>query len=400
MKLKRLFFICLATSLLFACRSNPDLPEQPTVEPAPAFADRTVLVYLMADNSLSPFSTSDMSEMLEGIQTVNTQRNNLIVYLDRNGDSPLLLRLAKNSEQEIVKDTLLCYDKERNSVGVAEMTETFASVFDHFQAEHYGLVLWSHGDGWLPYQNINSRWIGQDTNGWSTDYRLNITDLHTVLQSAPHFEFLLFDACYMQSVEVAYELRDCVDYFIGSPTEIPGPGGLYQEVVPALFASSNTALAVAESYYQPYKQLYNGGVGMSNNNWTGGVSVAVLQSSKLHALAGETRSLLLRAQPVGNLNGIMCYDQFRSCNYHDLDGYMKRVAGSQFDYEAWKRSYEAAVIYRETTPMNYNTTSLGRGKMVSMDGLTGVSTYILDGATTYQNNFYRTLSWYKDTQAN
>ena len=55
---------------------------------------------------------------------------------------------------------------------------------------------------------------------------MNISDLVTILSAdaVPHFDFVLFDACFMQSIEVAYALRNFTDYYIGSPTEIPGPG--------------------------------------------------------------------------------------------------------------------------------------------------------------------------------
>ena len=48
----------------------------------------------------------------------------------------------------------------------------------------------------------------------------------------PHFDFIMFDACFMMSVEVAYEVRNYTDYYIGSPTENPGPGAPYDKVVP------------------------------------------------------------------------------------------------------------------------------------------------------------------------
>lgn len=52
---------------------------------------------------------------------------------------------------------------------------------------------------------------------------MNIPDFREALSSAfpKPLKFILFDSCNMQSVEVAYELRDCAEYFIGSPTEIP-----------------------------------------------------------------------------------------------------------------------------------------------------------------------------------
>lgn len=83
---------------------------------------------------------------------------------------------------------------------------------------------------------------------------MNISDLHEALSVAPHFDFMLFDACYMQSVEVIYQLRDRTDYFIGSPTEIPGPGAPYEAVVPALFSQDKPEINIAESYYTVYAE--------------------------------------------------------------------------------------------------------------------------------------------------
>ena len=163
-----------------------------------------------------------------------------------------------------------------------------------YLADSYGLVYWSHGDGWLPYPlRAGTRWVGQDKgNG---DNRMNISEFVEILKSAPHFDFMLFDACYMQSVEVIYQLRDRTDYFIGSPTEIPGPGAPYEAVVPALFSQDKPEINIAESYYTVYAEKYNNGIGISNENWTGGVSVSVVKSSELPALATATKGVLQTA---------------------------------------------------------------------------------------------------------
>lgn len=111
--------------------------------------------------------------------------------------------------------------ESRNSVDVSNMKEVVNTAFSEYPAQSYGLVLWSHGEGWLEYQNPKTRWWGQDTGG--KDYRMNLSDLNDVLRNTPHLNFLLFDACFMQSVEVVYELKAHADYIIGSPTEIPAP---------------------------------------------------------------------------------------------------------------------------------------------------------------------------------
>lgn len=97
----------------------------------------------------------------------------------------------------------------------------------------------------------------------------------------------------MQSAEVAYELRDCVEYLIGSPTEIPGPGAPYKSVVPELFTETNCAENIASAYFDAYQKSYNGVVG-SNDNWTGGVNTSVIKSAALDELALATRSIFTK----------------------------------------------------------------------------------------------------------
>ena len=52
---------------------------------------------------------------------------------------------------------------------------------------------------------------------------MNISEFVEILEVTPHFDFILFDACFMQSVEVAYELRDYTDYCIGFQQRYQAP---------------------------------------------------------------------------------------------------------------------------------------------------------------------------------
>ena len=382
-----------------SCGNDPDIPDTPKPEPIPEMGTRTVLAYIAADNTLNSFSTIDIEEMKEGMEKVDSRQNNLLVYVDRNRTSvnpnTHLIRICRDATNKVILDTLVTYtNTPRNSVGVAEMKEVLTYVFDKFPSTSYGFVMWSHGDGWLPFPTAKSRWIGQDTDNDSKDKRLNIDDLRVVLESQPHFDYVFFDACYMQSIEVAYELRHCADYFIGSPTEIPGPGAPYQKVVPYLFAKNDAASGIAKAYFDYYASNYKDGVGISNTNWTGGVSIAVLQSDKLEALATASRQIPLYTTANINSSGIFCYDPLRTRNYHDMAGLVKSLAPDVSVYNQWETAYNAALTYANTTERNYNTDSWGNGKMVSMNGFTGVSSYIFTGSQNYQNTYYKTLAWY------
>ena len=369
-----------------------------TVEPGdPLKSSRTVLVYVAADNTLSGFALPDFEEMKVGMAKVEDVDVNFLVYIDKGG-SPQLLEL-KNENGTVVEKVVKTYSS-RNSVGVSETQEVFAAVFSNtqYQADSYGLVYWSHGDGWLPYPlGANTRWVGQDIgNG---DKRMNISEFVEILETAPHFDFILFDACFMQSVEVAYELRDYTDYCIGSPTEIPGPGASYDELVPAMFFSEDAAVDIAKAYYEPYAAKYDEGNGISNTNWTGGASVCALRTEPLVDLAVFTKQILPGTVDNASLRkSVFDYDKRRGSDgyqdghvgYYDLVGMMRMITDDNA-YEAWKQIFNSAVAYWVTTPMNFSGFSQS---MFSMEGTNGVSCYIPSTSNTATDKAYRSTEWY------
>lgn len=307
--MRRLLYTLFFASLLTACGGNDDnLPEP---EPLPVVeGDRAVLVYMADDNSLDnstvDFAGEDMKEMVEGLGTFNTEKNvHLLVYVDKkrkiadapDASFPCLMELT--NEDGVGKYTVLKeYESPRNSVGLDEMKEVFKDVFSAYQASSYGLVYWSHGDGWVPQRLPDTRWIGQDGNNY-----MDLSEFAEALQVVPYLDFLMFDACFMQSVEVAYALRNEADYIIASPTEIPGPGAPYKEIMQWIM-TEGAAKQIGEVYYDMYRAKYNGGVGMSNDNWTGGVSIAVTRTEDLEALAQATREALSTITPP--LNQAFC----------------------------------------------------------------------------------------------
>ena len=393
-KLKKLILALLTvitvTTVLVACNHND--------EPDPVQEEdlRTVLVYIAADNSLTSFAAEDVAEMVSGFAAVDADKNNLLVYVDTQSAKPLLYQITKDSKGAVVKTILHEYE-EQNSVYPTVMAEVYNRVFSAFPAKSYGLVLWSHGDGWLPSpSNISAskastRWFGQD----GTSY-MDISSLNTALNSAPHFDFILFDACFMQSVEVAYELKDRADYFIGAPNEIPGPGAYYTELVPAMFSQAkDLASTVAHGYYDYYAAKYTGQLG-SNENWIMGVTVSVLKSSEVQALATATAAILPKYITNGsaiNVSSIYSYDPRSTYYYYDLKGLVQSLTSSddQTLFSAWSDAFELAVPLHLTTDKTYSWFVYG---MISMAGSNGLSAYIPRSSYASLNTFYHSYAWY------
>ncbi len=398
MKVKYFVLILWTVAGLFtSCHSDNDVPKPPTPEPAPTMANRTVLVYIVADNAsndLSSHASNDLKEMLQGIESVDTKKNNLIVYMDRKYvKKPVLIRLCRNTNNEIIQDTLKTY-QDRNSVGVDEMKETLSEVFSDYPAKRSGLVLWSHAEGWIKANTKSSkamvRSFGED-NGSNID----IADMHEVLEVIPHQDFILFDACFMQTIEVAYELRDRADFFLGSPTEIPGPGAPYQNVVPAFFKSGSSeevAKDIAAEYFNYYSVTQPG--------WSYGASMGALKAGALDALADATRQVInhnIGMDATVDVSNLLYYNRSKSYYYTDMNEFVKLISSDEAEYYQWKQAFDNAVVYFQTTPTNY---SMYGSKSFSMEGSCGVSMYIPCRSTTTErtslNEFYRNYQWYTD----
>lgn len=395
----RLFFGIFLSVLLAGCEKNDD-PAPPT----PLVGSRTVLVYIVADkNGLDEnynnqnFATQDVEEMMEGMKSVDASLYNLLVYLDNN-TTPVLFRINRGANGAVNKEIIKEYD-EQVSTDTSVMTEVLKRAFNDYPADSYGLVYWSHCDGWIPYplETPNTRWVGQD-RGDGGDNRMNISGLLSVLDSAPHLDFIMFDACFMMSIEVAYELRKHADYYIGSPTENPGPGAPYDRIVPLMFRQ-DAAVAMTSEYFNAYFELYNGGVGMTNANWTGGTSIAALKTAGLENLASVTKQVLQNSTGISELrSGTFDYDKRSSSHvgYYDMAD-MMRLLTDGASYSAWKQAFDGVVGFWNTTPLNYSQFA----GMFSMEGANGVTHYIPSASNSYNDRAaraaYRTTSWYIDT---
>lgn len=366
---------------VYVAKSKPSSGSEPA-------AKRTVLAYIVADNSLANLALIDLKEMKQGMASVVSDLMHLLVYIDT-GDEARLIELSSRNGVSVEK--MIKTYPDRNSTGIAETLEVFGDVFanEQYKSETYGLIYWSHGDGWIPNPLPSTRWIGQDT-GNGTHY-MNIDALASVLKVAPHFDFIMFDACFMQSIEVAYELRNYADYYIASPTEIPGPGAPYDKVIPYMFMDDAT-VKMAKAYFDAYNSIYNEGMGISNTNWTGGVSICALNTAQLEQLASVTRQVLLLGDTSGLRSAVFDYDRRSGSDhigYYDMVTMMQHLT-EPVGFAAWKQVYDAAVAYWNTTPMNFSAFD----HMFSMEGSNGVSHYIPSSSYQSAAAAYRSTEWY------
>jgi hypothetical protein len=414
----------LWTAALAACGGNdePEEPKGPTLEDIKKgdTAERTILVYISAENSLDRYFSSDLDEMEAAIPQVSTGKNAVLVYVDDHS-KPRLLHLMRMTDGTAVRDTLKVYD-ELDSSTTDAFTQVCKDALGKYPAQHYDLVLWSHGEGWIPSaytttkavqrasaistDNVTQRrWWSIDNNVNSTTNSgsyMDISDLANALKATVHFDTIIFDSCFMMSIEALYTLRDCADYFIGSPNEIPGPGANYTVLLPALTDGSTDeqhAMIAASAYFDPYNILYVAGTYPTDNDWTSGVAISMVKASAIPALAAATKAALPQLVTDGQspvYSNVMCYDNTRSSYryYHDFKEFMEQQAGDNTELIAeWEQAFSQAVIYWAYTPTCYSTS--GSNFITFTEACGGLSMFIPRLAKMDLVKYFRQTEWYQ-----
>lgn len=235
---------------------------------------------------------------------------------------------------------------ERNSCDSTVFLNNLRTIIRRYPARHYRLVMWSHGSGWIPQRN---KTIGIDNNKNSNHENkgseMNISAMRWALERlGVHWDFILFDACFMQCVETAYELRNVCDYIVASPAEIPANGAPYDRIMPALFetAAEVGATNVANIYHKAY------------DGSTTGMMISVADCSKMELLATATAEML---SPYTCENkefegkGIQFYCPYTQetvwkPEYYDIASAMHSIAKNEEEYAQWWHTMCQAIPVR------------------------------------------------------
>jgi hypothetical protein len=349
-----IFFIMVISGFI-SCQ-NDDTEDEATA------VSRTVIVYMAADNDLSADAWVDLAEMRRGFSETGAK---LVVFIDPLDETPVLLEIGQGTET-----TVKAYP-ELNACDPAVMKAVLEEAVALYPAKEYGLILWSHATSWMPSGSL-LRSFGEDA-----DSKMNIPELASSLPVK--FRFVLFDACLMGSVEVAYELKDKTDYLVVSSTETISDGFPYEEIAPELIKPQVDLKAVAQRYFG----YYNAQAGADRS-----ATISVIETVHLPELA---RWLKLLCE--GNVADMQAFD--RSA-VQRLDVYDEQYTFDLLDFvskvlpEADKTDFalqlEKAVLYKEHTPQFI--------QKYDINTYCGLSCYIHPPQRSDLNRYYKTLGWY------
>lgn len=219
------------------------------------------------------------------------------------------------------------------------------------------MVIGCHGLAWVPVRGqqnvqgrkyapgsvhydiqgpVTTRYIG----GLNPETQIETSQLAGAMADAGlHTEYLLFDACYMSSVEVAYEFKDVTHYLIASPTEVISYGFPYLTMGNYLLGTPNYKGIVDSfiNFYSSYSMPYG--------------TVAVTDCTQLDALAYLAQQINIASEGQPEPDGVQTMDGYRPPLFYDLGHYMSlKSAASTVLSSAFAAQLDKTVLYKGHTP--------------------------------------------------
>ena len=366
-KLKGIFLAFVALVLMSCDPIGKNPPEFETKE-------KTVLIYMVANNNLSSNATSNIDDLKAGYIP---EDGNLIVYLHDTKNIPILLQLHKGTEGRIIQDTVYRFPI-RNSAEPETLKSVMAVTKTMFPAKEYGMFLWSHGTGWRPDGYYSTKSFGSEDG-----VEMDIKDLVNALPYK--LSFVVFDACLMGSIEVAYQMKDSVEYVVSSPTEILSDGFPYGRIMEHIFRTPTDLQSVAKEYYDHYN---------SQNGSIRSATISVVKTKALEDVAAAAAPVFEKYRDnIKTLSQYSLQRYYRENKkwFFDFGDFIKKLAGDQ-EAAPVIEALDKAVIYKAATPEFL-------GVKIDPDRYSGLSTYIpLNPSDPDLDAYYKEFQWNKDVQ--
>lgn len=208
----------------------------------------TILVFMNGDNDIEWNALWDINEMEAGI---DTSVCNVIVQIDRipghdvsNGDWTTTRRyfLTNDTTSDFdIRSTLISDLGEINMGDPNELVNFVNWGISNYPEEYYMVVIWGDGDGW--YKGKKTKGFKGDWTDGNSSIDVANGELSDAMDSIKtilgrKIDIVTLDASFMGMQEVAYELKDAVQFMLFSEYTSPSSGLRYDVILDSLRTNS------------------------------------------------------------------------------------------------------------------------------------------------------------------
>ena len=266
------------------------------------------MMYLAGDTSISNLGKAlqkNINDLISGLKNsslaLNERNVNVIVFADFTGKSnlfcanyPYFVLTDISEEAEFIQD-------DCNSGDILTLGKFLKFANERFSAEKKILTIGSHGSGIFgtkeddknPFEtSLSYRSICPDNDSsssknmmWILESQLPYAFDYAGFKDSEKLDLLHLDLCLEGGIEVAYELKKNVKYFLASPEQIPAEGFPYSKME-SLFARGTSIEDFGISCVEIYanQNYYSSG-------WYNTLTFASLDESYMDELKNSVNAL-------------------------------------------------------------------------------------------------------------
>lgn len=395
--MKKIIYLFISLFVLSSCVKEENTKSVPVERNKDA-----VLLYLASDNNLYSYAVKNIGAMEHNYDERAPKQ--LLVYMDVLGGDAQLIRVVTTPKGETSRSEILKTYKRPNSSDPKILSQVIQDAQACIGENRItDLVLWSHGRAWMPYNyspliSVRDEVAQKPSTDGITQYsfggdntasgdEMNIDELATALSNYK-FDNILFDACYMSSIEVLYQLRNSASCIIASPAEVLADGFPYAVITSLLVEQKLNSSGLAKAYFDFYDTRTGNGRS---------ATVAVVDCSKLEPFAAAVKIVIDKyAAVIDNDKIRVMVGQYQRAGFvtehiYDLKTYITEIIkmyGSPAELIPFEAAFDALVIYEAHTPNFF-------GSELSLEGTHGISGYIPNKSSSkyVDNMYFKMLEW-------
>jgi hypothetical protein len=380
------------------CSSSNEGPvPEPDPEPTEP-VERTVVMFYPWSTNLKSYFLQNIDDFATMFAQRSSGRERVVVCIESSPEEVDLIELKPQGGATCAMDTVEHYSNPEftTEYGITSMLKKVKALAP---ADHYSMIIGCHGMGWLPSSLMapDSRSVAEPMHfeitdaagnpltryfgGLSWGYVIDISTLaHGIEEAKMTMDYILFDDCYMSSVEVAYELRGVTRHLIACPTEVMAYGFPYQTCGKYLIGDVDYE-AVCDAFYDFYIS-YSSPYG----------TIAVTDCSKLDDLAAVmTRINAACPLLLVNPDDVQAMDGYSPTIFYDMEDVVRHQCTDPELWTEFEQALAEAVPYKRNTP-KYYTARRGPKEITTYGGITTSSI-----STNEQTASKTDTDWWFDT---
>lgn len=375
----------------------------------------TLVMYLIgSDNSMQSSLSDNITKTLAAVDNTFPSNGKIFVYFNRlNSNTLYEVVPPKKADSPAELISIKTYDQSVASTTGERMKEVVADIKALSKTDTYGFVMGTHGTGWFPkysftyptgvgqvagdiehefdWENSMTRSFGPDNGVYGSS-----DDLVGALYGQG-FEYVVFDMCFMSSVEFLYDLRGIAPYIVASPVEIMIAGMPYKKMIPVLFSkdkkldTKSRLIKISDIFVTAYE---SGEIYLQEEYRS--AAITVINTAGLDALASSVKNIFADGTKAFDIAAVQGLENLSNHAFFDLKDYMHSISGNTALLAAFDSALSNMILFEKHTAHIYS----GMGSRGTFDtkNFCGVSSYIPREQFSVARQAYYNTAWGKFTQ--